>query len=165
MTHWKTLINLDYLGAYSLEGSDKILTIKNVKKEIVTGNGGKKEECIIAEFKENEKPMILNRTNCKAITKLTGTPDIENWASKKIQIYATTTKLAGDVVECLRVRDFVKQTESEIFCELCGLKITASNGLNAEQVSNYTKKKYGKKLCSECASKLKAETKEGVEND
>ena len=45
---------------------------------------------------ENEKPMILNRTNCKTIAKLHGSPEVEDWVGKKIQIYATTTKVAGE---------------------------------------------------------------------
>ena len=42
-THWKKLHNPDYLGAYSLDpGKDKILTIKDVRNEIITGADGKK---------------------------------------------------------------------------------------------------------------------------
>ena len=44
-THWKTLINIDYIGAYSLEdGKDMNITIESVGKEMVKGTGGKKEE-------------------------------------------------------------------------------------------------------------------------
>ena len=83
-THWKKLINPDFLGAYSLDpGKDIVLTIGQVKKEIVTGAGGKKEECIVCHWQENEKPMILNVTNCKTIAKQTGTPYIERWAGHK----------------------------------------------------------------------------------
>ena len=65
MTHWKTQFNYDYLGAYSLpDGKDIILTIRETKKEQVVGTSGKKEECFVAYFFENVKPMILNRTNC-----------------------------------------------------------------------------------------------------
>ena len=39
-THWKRLINPDYLGAYSLDpGKDKILTIKAVKLEMMQEAG------------------------------------------------------------------------------------------------------------------------------
>ena len=71
-THWKQLINTDYLGAYALkDGEDMVLTIKSVGQEVVTGIGGKKETCTVAHFTENGiKPMILNRTNMKTITKL-----------------------------------------------------------------------------------------------
>ncbi len=62
-THWKKLENPDYIGAYSLEnGKDLIVTIDSVKRELVTGQGGKKEECTIAYLK-GQKPFILNRTN------------------------------------------------------------------------------------------------------
>ena len=37
-THWKKLQNPDYLGAYSLDpGKTLIVTIKLLKKEVVTG--------------------------------------------------------------------------------------------------------------------------------
>lgn len=46
-THWKSQFNYDYLGAYSLpEGKDIILTIDFARKEMITGNNGKKEECL-----------------------------------------------------------------------------------------------------------------------
>lgn len=111
-THWKRLVNPEYLGAHSLEpGKDMTLTIKSVGREMVKGEGGKKEECTVAHFNEPVKPMILNRTNCKTISKVHLTPYIEDWAGKKITVYATTTKAAGDEVECLRVRPFVPENK------------------------------------------------------
>ncbi len=105
LTHWKRLVNPDYLGAYSLEkGQDLTLTIAKVVREVVTGTGGKKEECTVIHFKEPQKPMILNKTNSKTIQKIYGTPYIEEWEDRKITLYASTTKLAGEEVECLRIR-------------------------------------------------------------
>lgn len=103
-THWKTLINIDYIGAYSLEdGKDLNITIESVGKEIVKGTGGKKEECTVAKL-VGQKPFIINRTNAKTIQKILGSPFIEDWAGKTITVFATTTSVAGEVVECLRVR-------------------------------------------------------------
>ena len=86
MTHWKTQFNYDYLGAYSLpDGKDIILTIRETKKEQVVGASGKKEECFVAYFFENVKPMILNRTNCKTLTKIFKNPNFESWINKQIQ--------------------------------------------------------------------------------
>lgn len=105
LTHWKRLVNPDYLGAYSLDpGQDLTVTIREVKREIITGMNGKKEECTVVYFNDQPKPMILNRTNSKTINKIYGTPFIEEWAGKKITLYASTTKLAGEEVECLRIR-------------------------------------------------------------
>lgn len=102
-THWKSLINPDYIGAYSLgDAGDLTVTIDYVQTEEITSTGGKKEHCTVAHLVGN-KPMILNVTNSKSIGKLYGN-FIEDWAGKQITLYATTTKMAGEVVECLRVR-------------------------------------------------------------
>lgn len=120
-THWKLLINPDYIGAYALEeGQDLTVTIDWVQQETVTGTGGKKEECTVAHL-VGQKPMILNVTNSKMIAKLYG-PYIEDWAGKPITLYASTTKLAGETVECLRIRPkvVVKQPpkiSAERFCK------------------------------------------------
>ena len=104
LTHWKKLINPDYLGAYSLDGLPELnVTIEKVVREIVTGTGGKKEECTVA-YLQNNKPFIINRTNGKTITKVLKSPYVEEWVGKSITLYATTTKVAGEEVECLRVR-------------------------------------------------------------
>ena len=67
-THWKKTFNPDYLGAYAFDpGEEKIVTIVSVTQEEVTGLEGRTELCLVAHL-ENEKPLILNKTNCKAIT-------------------------------------------------------------------------------------------------
>lgn len=160
-THWRRLVNMDYLGSYALDGeSDLILTIDFVRQEQVTGNNGKKEQCIVAHFKERDvKPMILNRTNCKTITKVFGTPYLEEWANRQIAIYVDTTRLAGEVVECLRIRPYApKQTKqtatanTELVCADCGKPITDAYGMSAAQVADSTNKKYGRPLCADCAT-------------
>jgi hypothetical protein len=102
-THWKRLINPDYIGAYALNpDEDLTVTIDYVRREEVVGTGGKKEECTVAHL-INQKPLILNATNSKSIQKLYG-PYIEDWAGKQVTLYASMTKLAGEMVECLRIR-------------------------------------------------------------
>lgn len=102
-THWKKLINPDYIGAYALQpDEDLVVTIDYVQREQVTGTGGKKEECTVAHL-VGQKPLILNVTNSKSIAKLYGSY-IEDWSGKQITLYASMTKLAGDMVECLRIR-------------------------------------------------------------
>lgn len=108
MTHWKTQFNYDYLGAYSLpDGKDIILTIRETKKEQVVGASGKKEECFVAYFFENVKPMILNRTNCKTLTKIFKNPNFESWINKQIQIGAVLVDAFGEKVDSLRIRPFL----------------------------------------------------------
>lgn len=157
-THWKKMSNPNYLGAYSIEdGKDLVLTIDYVRQESVVGADGKKDDCIVTHWKEQQKPMILNSTNCKMIQKLLGTPYIEEWSGKKIQIGTEKVKAFGDVVEALRVRKFLpKATESkpsELICEICGKQITQAYNMTAEQIAQSTKSKYGHQLCADCATK------------
>lgn len=162
-THWKKLINPDYLGAYSLDpGKDMILTIKSVKKEMITGTGGKQEECTVCHWAENQKPMILNVTNCKTISKMLKTPYIENWAGHRVQIYATTTRMGGETVECLRIRP-EEPEDVRIACEECGQFITPAFSMSVTQLAAYTKKKYGKQLCADCAKEKKEAKQDGAE--
>ena len=114
LTHWKNQFNYDYLGAYSLpDGKDIILTLKETKKEMVTGSNGQKSECFVAYFHENAKPMILNKTNCKTIEKLFNTPIIEEWVNKQIQIGSTRINAFGEMTDCLRVRPFAPKLSEE----------------------------------------------------
>lgn len=150
-THWKKLINPDYLGAYSLDpGKDMVLTIGTVRKEMITGTDGKNEECIVCHWAEDEKPMILNVTNCKMIAKILKTPYIEKWSGHRIQIGAEKVRAFGEDVEALRVRSRLPE-DVKIPCEECGQMITPAFSMSVSQLAAYTKKKYGKNLCAECA--------------
>ena len=162
MPHWKRLINPDYLGAYSLDpGKDMVLTIKSVGMEMITGTGGKKEECPVCHWQEEQKPMILNVVNMKTIAKMYGS-DYDNWPGKRVQIFASTTKFAGDTVECLRIRKDPPE-DVKIACEECGQFITPAFSMSASQLAAYTKKKYGKNLCAECAKGKKEEKQDAAE--
>lgn len=158
-THWKKLTNPDYLGAYALEdGKDVVLTINHVREEVVTGTGGKKDNCVVCHFAENVKPMILNATNMKTITSLLGTPYIEDWSGKKIQIGVEKVKYAGDLVDALRVRKFLPAVKA-FKCESCGKNIMARGNMDAAGMAKYTKQKYGKALCADCATQIAAQMK------
>ena len=156
LTHWKKLKNPDYLGAYELEqGKDITVTIKDVKSEKVKGTDGSEKDCIIATFIEPVKSMIVNSTNAKMIKKLTGSPYTEKWVGQKIQLYIKKEKVFGDIDDVLRVRPFEpkpEKSEEIIKCESCSGQIKPYGKMSAAQLAEYTKEKYGKKLCSACAA-------------
>lgn len=157
MTHWKSLMDCDFLGVYSFEdGKDKLVTIQKVTREVVTGAGGRKEECPIIYFNEsNIKPLIMNSTNAKTISKILGTPDTEKWIGGQIQIYPDfTVKFGGEVTGGVRVRPFLPKKETYT-CSDCGKNIISAFGLTAEEITKRNHKKYGKPLCADCAIKAK----------
>ena len=110
-THWKKLQNPDYLGAWDFQPNEiKILTVKKVQMEKVTGSGGKKEDCAVCHFQENTKPMILNVTNSKAIGKRMQSDYIEDWQGGKIAVRTEKVNAFGDVVDAVRVCDLPELT-------------------------------------------------------
>ena len=155
-THWKKLNNPDYLGAYAFDpGEEKVGTIAYVRQESVMGADGKKEECTVAHFTEKElKPLILNVTNCKAITKLYKSPYIEDWAGKAIVMRVQNVKAFGEVVEAVRIKPEIPKVafSRDVICDECGGVLTAYGKMNPAQLAAYTRKKYGKTLCADCAA-------------
>lgn len=155
MHHWREALPGEYLGAYSLNGQDMVVTIQSAAKEIITGANGKKEECLVLHFREDVMDMVCNRTNAKTITKVLNTPYLEQWSGKQIQLYPTTTRFGGDMVECIRVRPTAPKKAVPIICEMCGKPIAPAAGMTAEQVADYGVKTHGKKLCVECGKKMR----------
>ena len=165
-THWKKLTNPNYLGAYAFdEGKDMILTVASVGNELVTGDGGRKEECTVCHFVENVKPLILNKTNMKSIQKALGTPYIEEWAGHKIQIYVDPqVKFGKEITGGLRVRNYAPSTQ-KIICQSCGGEIQPRGKSTAKQIAAYTAQKYGQALCAACATKVAAKLQEASNAD
>jgi len=103
-THWKKTMNPNYLGAYALEpNQDLVVTITDVKTEQVMNADGRNEECLVAHLKD-QKPLIVNKTNAKAIAKVAGSNYIEDWKDVTIALYISNVKAFGEVVEAIRVR-------------------------------------------------------------
>lgn len=165
-THWKKLINPDYIGAYALDpGKDLIVQIEQVRREMVTGADGKKEECTVAHL-VGQKPLILNVTNCKTIEKLYG-PYIEDWGGKYITLYAAKVKAFGDVVEALRIRPKAPSIKTYI-CADCRRQIQGAKGKSAEEIAALGREQYGRELCVECAKReqdRRKKLKEAEAND
>ena len=152
-THWKKLTNPDYLGAYAFNpGEEKIVTIDHVSQEELIGSEGRASSCIVAHLVD-EKPLVLNKTNCKAISKLLKTPYIEEWAGHRITLSVQRVKAFGEDVDAVRVKPKLPGD----LCEECGKEIRAGSGHSADEIAELSVRKYGKKLCIECAKKMKEE--------
>ena len=144
-THWKKLTNPNYLGSWSFQpGEEKTVTIKEVKQEIVKNQNGS-EECTIAYFDEDVKPLILNKTNAEMIAKVWGTPFIEDWKGLKITLKVKKINAFGEMVDAVRVSN-TRPTEETFTCESCGKPVS-------ERVATATKTKLNKILCADCARK------------
>lgn len=103
-THWKKLTNPTYLGSWDFEENEKrVLQILAVKNETVKDRNGDEEEVVLVEFLKS-KPMILNKTNLKAIEKATESAFIQDWVGKKITLFVSRIKAFGQECDALRIK-------------------------------------------------------------
>lgn len=133
-THWKTLKNPDYIGSWDLADSEgkyspKTVTLGNVTKKFVHDGKGSGDECVVAEL-VGLKPMILNSTNLKTITKLLGSAFIEDWKGQKIELNVQKVKAFGEVHDALRVSK-VKPAEAKPKPEFTSDKFEAAHAKSA----------------------------------
>lgn len=152
-THWKKLDNPNYLGVYALKpGQDLVVQIASVnQEEIFNPNTHKKEVCIVAHFSNKDvKPMVLNVTNCNMISRIYGTPYIEDWVGKYISIYIKSGIQAfGGTVDGLRIRNRIPTTE-KFYCEDCQKEIVGQSGRTAAELVEIAIRNAGRKLCVDC---------------
>jgi len=110
LTHYRKVFKSDHLGSADLEdcieqGHNCIFTIDYVKQEQGAKVAGKKIDANIAYFVDKTvKPMVLNATNSKVLSKLSGSCFVENWKNITIKLYIDrSVKMKGEVVGGLRI--------------------------------------------------------------
>ena len=107
--HWKKTTNPNYIGSWDFDdGKDMIVKVKDVKQEIIANQQGK-EEKLVMHFEGDVKPLIMNKTNMQAAEKATGTPYIDEWIGKKLQLYVTLVSAFGETTMAVRIREFAPQ--------------------------------------------------------
>ena len=99
------------------------------------------------------KPLILNKTNMKAIEKAYDTPYLEEWEGLPVILFVQRVQsFGGDIVDGVRI----KVTPPPI-CEECGQPIRPEPGKSCQETSRQLQQKYKKKLCLACAEKMQKE--------
>jgi hypothetical protein len=93
-----------FLAAADLKGKPVRLVIKGEYEEELEDASGKKKKKSILSFDGTNKELVLNGTNFDSIADITGEYDSKNWPGKKIELYPTKTPMAGQSVDCIRVR-------------------------------------------------------------
>lgn len=172
--HWKRAFNPDWFGSWCLpDGKDVILTIAAVDQELVTGEKGSQEMCLVVHWKENAKPLICNKTNAKMLEKLAGSSFMDEWVGMAVQLYFDpTVKFGKERVGGIRIRQKKVQpaaapAPAPLICADCGQPVQGCsiNGQDwtAAKVAEAARKKYGQVLCWPCVTKRKEAADHGPE--
>ena len=109
-TDYRSMFDSEYIGAWDLLGRDVTVEIDHVIAGTLTGQGGRKSRKPLVYFVGKEKAFALNKTNAKAIAAMYGA-DTLVWTGKRIALYPTKTEMAGETVDCIRVRPGVPKQE------------------------------------------------------
>jgi len=110
VTHWRALIERDFLGAWDLvdgngKAKDWTLIIESVaqKKVYSQKNSGLRGKLTVT-FRGARKPLICGATLCSTIEGMYG-QDYEAWVGKPVTLYQTTTDVGPKRhVPCVRIR-------------------------------------------------------------
>ena len=91
-----------WLKSGDLGDSDLTLTITHVVMEEI-GQGTEAEEKPIVYFQEEEKGLVLNKTNADTISRLYG-HNTDGWIGKPVTLFSTEVDFKGSQTLAIRVR-------------------------------------------------------------
>lgn len=151
---YRKYLNKNFLGAWDVpEDGDLILTIDHAERNEVQNERGKETKTVLY-FKEDYKPMILNKVNPDSISKALGSTHIEDWEGKRIAIFSEKVNAFGGLKDALRVRPYPPK-ETRAYCDNCGQLIEAHGSYSVNKIVTMSKAKYGQSLCWDCAQAKK----------
>ena len=151
---YRKYLDKSFLGSWDVpEDGDLILTIDHAERNEVQNERGKETKTVLY-FKEDYKPMILNKVNPDSISKALGSTHIEDWEGKRIAIFSEKVNAFGGLKDALRVRPYPPK-ETRAYCDNCGQLIEAHGSYSVNKIVTMSKAKYGQTLCWECAQAKK----------
>ena len=86
-----------YMKADDLNGRTAKHTIVGCTAEVV----GEDKRLVLA-FSDNDRPLVLNKTNANSLAELYGSETGE-WEGKAIKLVPSTTSYQGKMVKCIRI--------------------------------------------------------------
>lgn len=111
--HYRAVFKSDHLGSADLEemieeGKKLVFTITHAKQFDENNQikvAGKSIAANIVYFKEGIKPLVINSTNGKVISKFAGSKFVEDWNNIIVELYIDpTVKMKGQVVGGVRIK-------------------------------------------------------------
>jgi hypothetical protein len=93
-----------YLKAADLSGKPLLVTVESAPIETLKSPEGKEQSKTVLYFKGTKKCFPLNVTNWDAVVDVTSEDDSDNWPGHKLELFPTTTTMAGKLKDCIRIR-------------------------------------------------------------
>jgi hypothetical protein len=98
------MIESNYLKQADIEG-DVVVTVVKVGQKNIAKEGDQPEMKWLVRFEEFKKPMVLNATNIKRLSRACKSEETDDWTGKQAILYVDhDVEFAGNVVGGLRIK-------------------------------------------------------------
>lgn len=154
MDSWLKIIDPDHLSAELLGsvGTEKVATIKDIRLDACYDNESKKKTEKWCVFFDEYVPMVLNKTNSKALKKLFSPDDDDpsRCIGHKVILKVESVKAFGTTTTGIRIKEF-----SEEKCSDCKKVILPAAGKSVAELIEISNRNCGRALCLACMKKVK----------
>lgn len=151
---WVKILDPNFINAELIgtEGAEMVVTIKDIDFAECYDEQTKQKVKKQTVFFEETKPLVLNKTNTKALKKLfsPNSDDPADAVGHKVILRVEKVKAFGKTVDAIRIREF-----SETKCSDCGKVILPWAGHSVSEIVEMGKKNCGRVLCVDCMKKEK----------
>ncbi len=153
---WEKILDPNFINAELIGtvGAEKVVTITDIDYAECYDEQSKKKVQKQSVFFQECKPLVLNKTNTKALKRLFSPNDDDpsKAIGHKIRLTVERVKAFGKETDAIRIKEY-----SETKCEECGSVILPMAGKSVSELVEISKRNCNKVLCVECMKKFKAE--------
>lgn len=152
---WEKVIDPNFINSELIgtAGAEKVVTIKDFEYAECYDEQKKMKVQKQAVFFEECKPLVLNKTNAKALKRIFSPNDDNpaNAVGHKVRLCVESIKAFGKQTDAIRIREY-----SETKCEQCKSVLMPTAGKSIEALVEISKRNCnGKVLCVACMRKEK----------
>ncbi len=157
---WEKILDPNFINAELIgtAGAEKVATIKDIDFAECYDERTQQKVKKQTVFFEECKPLVLNKTNAKALKKLfspnSDTP--QDAVGHRVILKVEKVKAFGKTVDAIRIREY-----SETKCADCGRPILPWAGHSVKEIIDMGQKNCSRALCVDCMKKEKA-ARDGV---
>ena len=146
---WEKIIDPNFINAELIGeiGAEKVVTIKDIDMAECYDEQTKAKIQKQTIFFEECKPMVLNKTNAKALKKLfsPNSDDPRNAFGHKVILRVEEVKAFGKKTTGIRIREY-----SEEKCPICGKAILPYAGKSVAEIKEISQRNLGEVMCGAC---------------
>lgn len=150
VSDWIKVVDPRYLSGELIGtvGSEMVVTIKDIDlSECFDSRTNETTEKMTLFFEET-KPLVLNKTNAKALARLFDSP--ADSVGRKVLLKVEQIVAFGKQTLCIRIYEYSEET-----CPECGQPILPYARKSVKEIKEISKRNLGKVMCANCMKKAK----------